>query len=116
MKQSGYDPATRALAAELRKSHAPRPGSEARSDPASDRIRRFDAAHVLSELRKPALQVAPGTIEAATARIRGLIGRIRLINDQLIDAGRQIDRLCKKLSEKVADKAGETARGQKNET
>jgi Transposase len=29
------------------------------------RIRRFDAAHVLSELRKPALAVAPGTIEAA---------------------------------------------------
>src|SRR5262244_3652553 len=42
-----------------------------------NRIRRFDAAHVLSELRKPALAVAPGTIEAATARIRGLIERIR---------------------------------------
>src|SRR5215831_12483876 len=31
------------------------------------RIRRFDAAHVLGELRKPALTVAPGTVEAATA-------------------------------------------------
>jgi hypothetical protein len=57
------------------------------------RIRRFDAAHVLGELRKPALVVAPGTIEAATGRIRGLIERIRLINDQLADAGRQLDRL-----------------------
>jgi hypothetical protein len=31
------------------------------------RICRFDAAHVLSGLRKPALTVAPGTIDAATA-------------------------------------------------
>ena len=53
----------------------------------SHRIRRFDAAHVLAELRKPALAVAPGTIEAATAHIRSLIGRIRIINGQLADAG-----------------------------
>jgi Transposase/Transposase IS116/IS110/IS902 family len=71
--------------------------------------------HVLSKLRKPALAVAPGTIEAATACIRGLIERIRLINDQLADAGRQLDRLCKKLSEPVGDEGGETARGRKNE-
>src|SRR5215475_6481710 len=79
------------------------------------RIRRFGAAHVLSELRKPALAVAPGTIEAATARIRGLIERIRLINGQLADAGRQLDRLCKILSEPVAEQDGETPPGQKNE-
>src|SRR6516225_4082915 len=79
------------------------------------RIRRFDAAHVLSELCKPALAVAPGTIEAATARIRGLIERIRMINGQLADAQRQLERLCKKLSEPVADGNGETAPGQKNE-
>jgi transposase len=81
----------------------------------SHRIRRFDAAHVLSELRKPALTVAAGTIEATTARIRGLIERIRIINGQLADAQRQLDRLCKKLSEPVADEDGETAPGQKNE-
>jgi transposase len=79
------------------------------------RIRRFDAAHVLRELRKPALAVAPGTIEAATGRIRGLIDRLRLINGQLTEAGRQLDRLCKKLSEPVANEEGETAPGQKNE-
>jgi transposase len=79
------------------------------------RIRRFDPAHVLSELRKPALAVAPGTIEAATARIRGLIVRIRIINSQLADAARQLDRLCKVLSEPVAEENGETALGQKNE-
>jgi len=81
----------------------------------SHRIRRFDAAQVLSELRKPALAVAPGTIEAATARIRGLIERLRLINGQLADAGRQLDRLCKILSEPVAEEDGGTAPGQKNE-
>jgi transposase len=79
------------------------------------RIRRFDAAHVLKELRKPALAVAPGTIEAATARIRGLIERIRIINSQLADAARQLDRLCKTLSEPVAEEDGENAPGQKNE-
>ena len=79
------------------------------------RIRRFDAVHVLSDLRKPALAVAPGTIEAATARIRGLIERIRMINNQLKDAGQQLDRLCKKLSEPVADKDEEPSPGQKTE-
>jgi transposase len=79
------------------------------------RIRRFDAAHVLTELRQPALAVAPGTIEATTARVRGLIERIRLINDQLADAGQQLDRLCKTLSEPVVEEDGETAPGQKNE-
>jgi len=79
------------------------------------RIRRFDAAHVLSELRKPALPVAPGTIEAATARISGLIERIRMVNSQLTEAGHQLDRLCKQLSEPVVDGDGETAPGQKKE-
>lgn len=81
----------------------------------SHRIRRIDAAHVLAELRKPALAVAPGTIEAATAHIRSLIERIRIINGQLADAQRQLDRLCKILSEPVAGDDGETASGQKNE-
>ena len=79
------------------------------------RIRCFDAAHVLSELCKPALAVAPGTIEAATARIRGLIERIRMINNQLKDAGQQLDRFCKQLSEPVAHADGETAPWQKTE-
>jgi hypothetical protein len=35
-----------------------------------------------------------------------LVDRIRLINDQLADTGRQADRLCKKLSEPVADEEG----------
>jgi Transposase len=44
-------------------------------------IRRFDAAHVLNELRKPALSVAQGTTEAATtAHIRVAVEQLRLIN------------------------------------
>jgi transposase len=79
------------------------------------RIRRFDAAHVLGELRKPALTVAPGTVEAATAGIRILIARLRLINSQLVDAEQQLDRLCKKIVGPVAGEEGENTPGQKNE-
>src|SRR5262245_58737250 len=79
------------------------------------RIRRFDAAQILSELRKPALSVTHGTIEAATAHIRVGIERLRLVNRQLGDAGRQLDRLCKKLAEPVAGADGENVPGQRQE-
>jgi transposase len=48
-----------------------------------NRIRRFDAAHVLDVLRKPPVQVAAGTTEAAAAHIKTLTARIRLVNHQL---------------------------------
>ena len=79
------------------------------------RIRRFDAAHVLSELRMPALTVAQGTIEAATAHIRVLAEQLRLINRQLAAAERQLDRLCKELAEPAADDANSKAAGQRVE-
>src|SRR5262245_2628516 len=79
------------------------------------RIRRFDAAQVLSELRKPALSVAQGTIEAATAHIRVAIERLRLVNRQLGEAGLQLDRLRKKLAEPVAGADGENVPGQRQE-
>ncbi len=50
------DPATRALAAELRKSHAARPGSEVRSDPAS-----VTSAVLLSLPDRPSIAVLPFT-------------------------------------------------------
>src|SRR6516165_7653628 len=78
------------------------------------RIRRLDADQVLSELRKPALSVAQGTIEAATAHIRVALERLRLVNRQLADAEVQLDRLCKKLAEPVAND-GENAPGQRQE-
>jgi len=61
------------------------------------RIRRFDAAHVLDVLRKPALQVAGGTVEAASAHIKTLIARIRLVNRQIKEANRRLDALTAKL-------------------
>src|SRR6516225_8689170 len=63
------------------------------------RIRRFNAARVISELRKPALSVAQGTTEAATAHIRVAVQQLRLVNRQLANAELQLDGLCKKLAE-----------------
>jgi transposase len=61
------------------------------------RIRRFDAAHVLSVLRKPPVHVAAGTVEAASAHIKTLIARIRLVNGQLGEAHRKLDLLTARL-------------------
>jgi transposase len=61
------------------------------------RIRRFDAAQVLSLLRSEPIKVAPGTAEAASAHIATLIARIRLVNRQLKDAHRQLDVLTGRL-------------------
>jgi Transposase len=55
------------------------------------RIRRLDATEVLTALRKPAVSVAPGTVEAATAHIGSLIPRMRLVNRQIKEAHTEID-------------------------
>jgi transposase len=81
----------------------------------SHRIRRLDAAHVISELRKPALSVAQGTTEAATGHIGVLVAQLRLINRQLSNAGQQLDRLCEKLTEPIAGGDGENVSGQRQE-
>jgi transposase len=101
---------------------APTPEKAARASKAAivrilkkHRLRRFDAALVLSELRKPALSVAQGTIQAATAHIRMAIERLRVVNRQLADAELQLDRLCKKLAEPLAADDGENAPGQRQE-
>lgn len=61
------------------------------------RIRRFDAAHVLAALRKPPIEVAAGTTEAASAHIDMLVARIRLVNRQLKQAHHQLDALTARL-------------------
>lgn len=61
------------------------------------RIRRFDAPAVLGTLRRKALFVAPGTTEAACAHIQTVAARLRLINQQIKDAHRALDRLCAEL-------------------
>jgi transposase len=61
------------------------------------RIRRLDAATVLSILREPPLFVAPGTTEAACAHIRSLAARLHLVNQQIREAQHSLDRLCAEL-------------------
>jgi len=63
-----------------------------------NRIRRFDAAHVLGVLRQQPVTVAEGTTEAARAHITTLMARIRLLNRQIDDAHRQLDRLTAQLA------------------
>ena len=60
----------------------------------SHRIRRLDAAAVLQILRQKPLTVARGTVEAATAHIRVVAARLKLVNQQIKVAHRQLERLC----------------------
>jgi transposase len=71
------------------------------------RIRRLDASEVLRVLRQPPLAVVPGTTEAASAHIRSLVVRIRVINQQIKEAERELDQLCAAI-----EAAAETAPGQ----
>ena len=72
------------------------------------RIRRFDAAHVLAALRKPPLEVAAGTTEAASAHIDMLVARIRLVNRQLKQAHHQLDALTARLITAEEAEPGQT--------
>ena len=74
------------------------------------RIRRIDAAGLVERLRAPAITVAAGTTEAATAHIKAVAKRLALVNRQLDDAYRRLDRLTRKLAE-----GGEAAPGHKAE-
>jgi transposase len=72
-----------------------------------NRIRRFDAAHVLAVLRQPPVQVAAGTIEAASAHLATLIARIRLVNRQLRDAHQRLDTLTTRLTTTQETESGQ---------
>jgi len=63
------------------------------------RIRRIDAAGALGQLRAPEIAVAAGTTEAATAHIKAVAKRLALVNRQLKDAYRQLDRLTAAVAE-----------------
>lgn len=62
------------------------------------RIRRLSPADAVAILRRPALTVAPGTAEAAKAHITALAERVRLVNRQLKEVTRQIDKLVETLA------------------
>jgi transposase len=76
---------------------------------AQERIRRLDAEAILSELRSPALHVAPGAVEAASAHIALLIPRLRLVHGQRQDCQRRLEALLLELG------AQEPGVGQQNE-
>jgi hypothetical protein len=74
----------------------------------SHRIRRFDAAAVLGILRQPPLAVAPGTIAAATAHIRTVAARLRLVNTQIKETERRLDELCAAIESAAATAPGQS--------
>jgi transposase len=61
------------------------------------RIRRVTAEEVLRELKTPALQVAPGAVEAACAHIELLLPRLRLVHAQRAGCARRLEALLEKL-------------------
>jgi transposase len=61
----------------------------------------------LAILRQPALTVAPGTAEAASAHIGTVAQRLKLVNRQIREAHRRLDGLCAKLAEEPPGQAPE---------
>jgi transposase len=72
-----------------------------------NRIRRLDVTQVLAVLRKEPVIVADGTTAAASAHIVTLIARIRLLNRQIDDAHRRIDRLTAELASPQESEPGQ---------
>jgi len=72
-------------------------------------IRRLNVDDVVSALRAPALQVAPGVVEAATEHIALLLPRLRLVHSQRQRCGARIEALLDELQAagKEDDNAGE---------
>lgn len=81
------------------------------------RIRRWTADDVLAALRKPALVVAPGTVEAATGHLRLVAARIRLVRAQLAECHEKLDEICGRIGAADPPDAGGAAEveGRKNE-
>ena len=65
---------------------------------AAHRIRRITAAEALTILQRPALTVAPGTVEAARAHIMATAERLSLVNRQIKDVTRRLDALVEQLA------------------
>ncbi len=73
------------------------------------RIRRIDAASVLDRLRVSSVVVAAGTTEAATAHIKAVAARLALVNQQLRQANKRLDRLTERLAASGDAKPGQNA-------
>ena len=71
------------------------------------RIRRITAPEIMESLRAPAIAVAPGTTEAASAHIRTLITRLTLTNRELRAAKAKLDQLIERLVQAGAAEPGQ---------
>lgn len=56
------------------------------------RVRKLDATAVMTVLRKPAITVADGVEEAALKHVQSIVARLRLLDSQIRDANREIER------------------------
>jgi len=75
------------------------------------RIRRVGADTVLRMLREPAIKVADGVAAAAGVHLRSLVARLRVVNRELQETEKQIEKLCMSVGESDAA-AGECLRRQ----
>jgi len=64
----------------------------------ANRIRRTDAETVIATLRQPAVQVAPGTAEAACRHIRSLVARLKVVNRELKEATAELNQRTEAVS------------------
>lgn len=69
-------------------------------------IRRIDAPKVVRRLREPSLAVSPGTTRAAVVHIECLAARLALVQSQLRDTSREIDRLTWALHQQWESEPG----------
>jgi len=63
------------------------------------RIRRLNAEEILAALKVPALQLAPGAVEAASEHVLLQIPRLRLLDQQRNDVARRIKFVLEEMSE-----------------
>ena len=70
------------------------------------RIRRIDAREVLRLLRVESIPLAVGTTRAAVAHVASLAERLALVQRQLRDARREIDRLIRALDQRWKSEPG----------
>lgn len=69
----------------------------------SHRIRRVKAQELLAALKEPPLHVAPGTMEAATARINLLLPPLRLVHQQRKGCAKSIENLLEQLPQQASE-------------